>query len=115
MTKQEKEIYVDIIMGVKELEILPNGKKKNLTNIRSLKQQELIDTLSNINKLIKDVIDKDKNPNIAIVECINNKYHEKYLTIGKQYLVIRENEYIYNVKDDSGWNISYNKADFKLV
>jgi hypothetical protein len=53
MTKQEKKIYTDIIMGANELKTLLNGKEKTLKNIKFLNEQELIDNMNFINNKIK--------------------------------------------------------------
>lgn len=86
MTKTEKSIYIDIIMGAKEIDLLPNGKIKNITNVKSLKQQELIDIVNKINKQFKNpnvnrkidiskIPHKIKNPNTGEIFIFSHLMH----------------------------------------
>jgi hypothetical protein len=45
------------------------------------------------------------------VKCINSKFW--YLTIGKMYDVINENDYFYEIVEDSGYSNWYHKEYFK--
>ncbi|MDV3429130.1 MAG: hypothetical protein LIR50_19230, partial [Bacillota bacterium] len=80
------------------------------------KYYELENDLGKVDTYLKsrfNVMEDEKVEDVFIVECIDNSNSDLLLTIGKKYLVIKENDNSYWVENDFGEETDYSKTWFK--